>query len=76
MTKPPASPLHLAIDFDAYEWMTSQAPHYLLAIEKELKLGRTPAEIRYIVSSRVGPDRIGLAMRCEQAARHIQATAE
>ena len=69
------SPLLAAIDYDAYEWLTSQAPHFLLAIEKELKQGRTPEEIRYMVSSRVGPDRQGLALRCEQAARYITAVA-
>ncbi|MBP8294440.1 MAG: hypothetical protein KAX65_16800 [Caldilineaceae bacterium] len=69
------SPLLAAIDYDAYEWLSTNAPHYLAAIEKEIQGGRSPEAIRQIVSSRVGPERQGLALRCEQAARHIKSIA-
>lgn len=70
-----ASPLIDAIDEDAFEWLAQYAPRYVNAIEQELRAGRTPAEIRYIVASNVGPDRHGLALRCEQAARYMSASA-
>lgn len=69
------SPLLAAIDYDAYEWLATNAPHYLAAIEKEIQSGRSPEAIRQIVSSRVGSERQGLALRCEQAARHIKSIA-
>lgn len=67
-----SSPLMAAIDYDAYEWLATNAPHYLTAIEKEIQNGRSPETIRQIVSGCVGPERQGLALRCEQAARHIR----
>lgn len=67
----PTSPLLDAIDADAFDWLTQHAPRYVTAIEAEIRQGRTPAEIRYIVASNVGPDRQGLALRCAQAARHM-----
>lgn len=71
-TKPtPRNPLLDAIDFDAFEWMMAQAPHMAAAIQKELEAGKSPEQIRYIVQSAVGPDRLGLALRCEQAARYM-----
>lgn len=65
------SPIIDAIDEDAFEYMLTHAPRYLAAIEAELRTGRTPAEIRRIVSREVGPERQSLALRCEQAARHM-----
>lgn len=69
----PVSPLLTAIDQDAYEWLSVYAPIYLDAIEKEMRSGRTPSDIRQIVSTNIGPDRQALALRCEQAARHLAA---
>ena len=65
-----------AIDRDGYEWLLAYAPHYIAAIEDELRQGATPERIRYMVSRNVGPDRQGLALRCEQAARYLQRTME
>lgn len=70
------SPLLIAIDQDAYEWLAVYAPIYLAAIERELSMGRSPLDIRQIVSSNIGPDRQALALRCEQAARHLAAQSE
>lgn len=61
------SPLLAAIDYDAYEWLATNAPHYLAAIEKEIQSGRSPEAIRQIVSSRVGSERQGLALRARNA---------
>lgn len=60
-----------AIDADAYGWLESNAPEYLEAIESDLEAGKTPAELRRLASVHLGPDRIGLALRIEQAARHV-----
>lgn len=68
---PVPSALIDAIDADAFDWLMQHAPRYVTAIETELRTGRTPEEIRYIVASNVGPDRMGLALRCYQAARHM-----
>ena len=65
------SPLLTAIDADAFDWLVRYAPVYVEAIEKELRTGRSPSEIRYIVQTNIGPDRQALALRCEQAARHM-----
>ena len=65
-----------AIDRDGYEWLVTNAPHYIAAIEGELRQGATPEQIRYMVSRNVGPDRQGLALRCEQAARYLRRTME
>ncbi len=66
------APLQEAIDADAYSFLEQNAPGYLVAIDKVLAQGVTPAQVRWFVSAGVGADRQGLALRCEQAARHIQ----
>ena len=63
--------LSAAIDADGYEWLLSNAPTYVEAIERAVEAGKTPEFIRAYVAVRVGPDRQALALRCEQAARHI-----
>lgn len=65
-----------AIDADAFDWLTQYAPRYIEAIETELRGGRTPDQIRYIMASNVGPDRTALVSRCYQAARHMAAGGE
>lgn len=66
------SPLLEAIDADAYVWLEQQAPVYLTAIEQELAAGRTPDQIRRLVGEAVGPERSAFALRCYQAAKHVQ----
>ena len=68
-------PLLVAIDEDAYQWLQESAPRYLSAIEQALEDGDTPESVYSVVSYNVGPDRQGIARRCQQAARHIQRTA-
>ncbi len=64
--------LEQAIDEDAYEYLSQHAPSYIKAIDNELVRGATPEQIRWYVQVRVGADRLPLALRCEQAARHIE----
>lgn len=63
--------LEEAINEDAYEWLARTSPRMLEAIQNELSRGRSPLEIRRLVSMHVGPDRAGLALRCYQAAIYI-----
>lgn len=66
------SPLTEALDAISYQWLTTQAPELVVAIDQELDSGRTPYQIRLAAQRHVGPDRDGLALRCEQAARYMQ----
>jgi hypothetical protein len=68
-----STPLTEALDAMSYQWLSAQAPDLVLAIEAELTGGRSPYQIRLLTQRHVGPDRDGLALRCEQAARHMQA---
>ena len=61
--------LDKALDFISYEWLAEQHPQLVEAIEAELRGGATPRQIKHAVLSRA--QRIELALRCEQAARHL-----
>jgi hypothetical protein len=67
-----STPLTEALDAMSYQWLSAQAPELVLAIDEELNSGRSPYQIRLVAQQHVGPDRDGLALRCEQAARHMQ----
>lgn len=60
-----------ALDRMSYEWLATNAPDLLIAIDLELRAGTEPDGVRFIVQRHVGPDRENLALRCEQAARYI-----
>ena len=63
--------LTAALDRMSYEWLSTNAPDIIVAIDQELRNGTGPEGIRFIVQRHVGPDREGLALRCEQAARYM-----
>lgn len=63
--------LAAALDRMSYEYLAINAPDLVMAIDQELRNGTEPDGIRFIVQRHVGPDRDGLAMRCEQAARYM-----
>ena len=63
--------LAAALDRLSYEYLSTNAPDLFVAIDQELRAGAEPESIRFIVQRHVGPDREGLAMRCEQAARYM-----
>lgn len=63
--------LAAALDRMSYDWLSVNAPDLVLAIDQELSGGADPASIRMIVQRHVGADRENLALRCEQAARHL-----
>ncbi|MBP8293899.1 MAG: hypothetical protein KAX65_14070 [Caldilineaceae bacterium] len=63
--------LTAALDRMSYEYLSTNAPDLVVAIDRELRTGAQPEAIRFIVQRHVGPDREGLALRCEQAARYM-----
>lgn len=69
-TRAPAATA-LALDKYSHEWLSSNYPDLVTAIEIDMTRGATPQGIRFLVQQRVGPDRESLALRCEQAARHM-----
>lgn len=67
-----ASPLLHAIDRDAYDWLSHNAPYYVDAIQAELQAGKTPEQMKRVVLKNAGAERSALALRIEQAARYLQ----
>lgn len=63
--------LGAALDRMSYEYLSTNAPDLVMAIDAELRNGTEPEGVRFIVQRYVGPDRDNLARRCEQAARHM-----
>ena len=63
--------LDQALNATAYEWLESQNPDLLRAIEKALADGLTPSLVRGRVMRKTYNDQ--LARRCESAAWHIMA---
>lgn len=58
------------LDKESYEWLASQHPDILEAVEAEVGAGRTPEQIRlYVIRA---TNRTELAQRCQQSARHIK----
>lgn len=72
-TKPAGFGLRDALDAESFDYLTVHAPRLLDAIEFELNSGRSPGQLRRMVQDNIGPERAGLALRVEQAARAIQA---
>lgn len=72
-TKPASqgAALTAALDEISYEFLATNYPALVSAIDKELRNGLHPEGVRFAVQRHVGPEREGIAQRCEQAARHI-----
>lgn len=70
--KRPGDAVMAVLDQMSYEWLSVNAPDLLVAIELELNEGTGPDGIRFLVQRHVGPDREGLALRCQQAARYME----
>lgn len=64
------------LDAESYQWLASNHPDILEAIETEInnENGVTPEQIRYFVLIRTG--RQELAVRCQAAARHAMVIRE
>ena len=61
--------LDAAIDAEAWQWLQETAPVYADAITAEVKRGHTAADIRQRFMRLT--QRPALALRLEQAARHL-----
>jgi len=62
--------LDAAIDAESYQWLLEAAPVYADAVAAEVKRGHNPADIRQRFMRLT--QRPALALRLEQAARHLQ----
>lgn len=60
-----------AIDAESWDWLQDNAPALASAVAAAVKRGRSPEQIRRHVLREVGAHRLALAVRCEQAARHL-----
>jgi len=62
--------LQQALDAESHEWLAGNAPLILSALEREVAGGKTPEQIKLFVLRQTG--RFEIALRCEQAARHLE----
>ena len=62
--------LDAAIDAESWQWLKDAAPAYADAVAAEVKRGHTAADIRQRFMRLT--QRPALALRLEQAARHLQ----
>jgi hypothetical protein len=67
----PGAALVSALDKLSYDFLVTNAPELIPAIERALTDGLTPQGVRFIVQREVGSLREGIALRCEQAARYL-----
>ena len=68
------SPILEALDQESYDYLETAFPDLLAAIETEVRAGKTPEKVMKLVLQAVGPDRLALAYRCQQAAHYIAKT--
>jgi len=70
-TRPVKMPtLQAALDKESYEWLATNAPDILDALEVEVASGKTPEQIYLFVIGQYGREE--LAQRLRQAARNMQ----
>ena len=62
--------LDAAIDAESWQWLKDAAPAYADAVAAEVKRGHAPGDIRQRFMRLT--QRPALALRLEQAARHLQ----
>ena len=62
--------LDAAIDAESWQWLQEAAPIYADAVAAEVKRGHKPGDIRQRFMRQT--QRPALALRLEQAARHLQ----
>ena len=59
------------IDEESWEWLRDSLPALAEGVRTEVGKGATPEQVRVYVLDRT--ERRELALRCEQAARHLSA---
>jgi hypothetical protein len=60
-----------ALDRQAWLWLQDADEDIAAALEAEVTAGADPASIRRFIVAHVGVSRVGMADRCEAAARHL-----
>lgn len=63
--------LQRALNQESLDWMSSQHPELVDAIEKAVKAGATPEQVRLAVIRHAGPARTEIAKRAELVARAL-----
>lgn len=66
--------LGAALDKQSYEWLLEANEDIAAAVAAEVDAGVSPDAIRRYILAHVGPDRSGLAARCQSAARYLHGT--
>lgn len=61
-----------AAELDAYNWLESNHPEYVNALEEAVGQGAEPDRIRRFMIQYAGEHRAEMAKRLELAARHIK----
>jgi hypothetical protein len=75
MTKANALPkLSAAFDAESWEWLQENRVALATALKSEVDRGATPEQIRYFVMNYA--QRAEIALRLEQAARHLRSLQE
>lgn len=62
-----------ALDCESWEWLNDNAPVVAVEVEKLVKLGATPEQIRSRALQKCGQHRVEFATRCENSARYLHA---
>ncbi len=60
-----------ALDCESWDWLSDNAPTVALEVEKLVKLGATPEQIRSRTLQKCGQHRVEFATRTENAARFL-----
>lgn len=69
MSKTDLPEIGRALDQISWQWLNDYHPPLAEAIEMEVERGAQPLQVRRFVMAKT--DRLELALRCEQAARHL-----
>ena len=67
------SELDGVLDEESWDFLWTNYPPLAVAVQTAVQKGLTPGDIRRRVVERMGQHREALAIRCENAARHLHA---
>lgn len=68
---PKLAELQEAIFEEAWEWLNDNLPPMARSVKRVVERGASPDEIRRLIIEEGGESRIGLATRCENAAKYL-----
>lgn len=67
--KPELSELAAAVNEESWQWLQDNLPSLAVALQKEVKAGATPDQVRFFIMRET--QRPALALRLEQAASYL-----